>query len=241
MKTYGNEPSDYQVDVEARIAERAIVKAAQDQPPVLPQRRSDRAAHRLAHRASRGHAGRACSRGTPSAMRTRLAALSQLQRGGHLGQADDDPGLLPEPLPPQDVADLQDHYRGRLGSLLAVDDLVERLVRTLKRTGEYRNTVIVFTSDNGWIMGEHRLRDPLTETGKAAGVKYLPFEASSRVPLLIAGGPFPRHKTVKGVVVNADLAPTILQLTGAQGHPPARRPVAARRRALSQVLAGAAC
>ena len=127
--------------------------------------------------------------------------------------------FFPMPLR-QGVADLQDHYRGRLGSLLAVDDLVERLVRTLKITGEYRNTVIVFTSDNGWIMGEHRLRDPLTETGKAAGVKYLPFESSSRVPLLIAGGAFPRHKTVKGVVINADLAPTILQLTGAKATRP---------------------
>ena len=54
-----------------------------------------------------------------------------------------------------------------MGSLLAVDDMVERVVKTLKRTGEYRDTVIVFTSDNGWILGEHRLRDPLTEDGRA--------------------------------------------------------------------------
>ena len=49
----------------------------------------------------------------------------------------------------------------------------------------YRNTDIIFTSDNGWILGEHRLRDPVTEDGTAAGVKYVPYEGSSRVPLMI--------------------------------------------------------
>lgn len=220
VKTYGNKPSDYQVDVEARIAERAIVKAARTKRPfflnVAPI-----APHTVSLTARR--------EGTPAVPAPRYAqrfANAPMPRYPNFNEADisDKPttiqSFFPMPLPPQDVADLQDHYRGRLGSLLAVDDLVERLVRTLKITGEYRNTVIVFTSDNGWIMGEHRLRDPLTETGKAAGVKYLPFESSSRVPLLIAGGAFPRHKTVKGVVINADLAPTILQLTGAKATRP---------------------
>ena len=72
--------------------------------------------------------------------------------------------------------------------------MVERVVRTLKRTGEYRNTVIVYTADNGWILGEHRLRDPLTEDGRATGVKYLPYEGSSRVPLFIAAARLPGKK-----------------------------------------------
>jgi arylsulfatase A-like enzyme len=47
-------------------------------------------------------------------------------------------------------------------------------------------------------------------------VKYVPYEGSSRVPLLIAGPGFPRGRTVRGVVSNADLAPTILDLAGAR-------------------------
>ena len=107
-----------------------------------------------------------------------------------------------------------------MGSLLAVDDLVERVVRALKRTREYRDTVIVFTSDNGWILGEHRLRDPISFDGRATGVKYLPFEGSSRVPLLIAGPGFPGGRTVRGVASNADLSPTILDLAGARATLP---------------------
>ena len=58
--------------------------------------------------------------------------------------------------------------------------------------------MIVFTSDNGWILGEHRLRDPVTEDGTAAGVKYVPYEGSSRVPLMIAGPGFPAGRKVAG-------------------------------------------
>ena len=84
------------------------------------------------------------------------------------------------------------HNHGRMGALLGVDDMVQRVVKVLRRTGEYRDTVIVFTSDNGWILGEHRLRDPVTQDGRAAGVRYVPYEGSSRGPLLVAGPGFPQ-------------------------------------------------
>jgi N-acetylglucosamine-6-sulfatase len=126
----------------------------------------------------------------------------------------------PNLLTPDQIASLQEHYRGRMGALLGVDDMVQRVVKVLRRTGEYRDTVIVFTSDNGWILGEHRLRDPVTQDGRAAGVKYVPYEGSSRVPLLMAGPGFPQGRTVKGVVTNADLAPTILDLAGARATLP---------------------
>jgi arylsulfatase A-like enzyme len=60
------------------------------------------------------------------------------------------------------------------------------------------------------------MRDPITENGRAAGVKYLPFEGSSRVPLIAAGPDFPAGKTVRGITMNADLAPTIADITGAR-------------------------
>jgi arylsulfatase A-like enzyme len=115
---------------------------------------------------------------------------------------------------------LQDHWRGRMGALLGVDDMVKDVVSKLRRTGEFKNTVIIFTSDNGWILGEHRLRDPITETGMAAGVKYVPYEGSSRVPLMISGPGFPAGKRIKGVASNVDLARTILDVANARSDVP---------------------
>jgi arylsulfatase A-like enzyme len=55
-----------------------------------------------------------------------------------------------------DVQDVVDEHRARLRSLQAVDRSVESLVRTLRQTGELDNTYIVFSSDNGYSLGEHR-------------------------------------------------------------------------------------
>jgi arylsulfatase A-like enzyme len=96
-------------------------------------------------------------------------------------------------------------------SLRAVDRGVAAIVRVLKRIGELRNTVIMFTSDNGYYFGEHRL-----STGKAP-----PYEESIRVPLLIRlpsayrNGAARVPRTSKPVA-NIDLAPTILRLAGAR-------------------------
>ena len=50
------------------------------------------------------------------------------------------------------------NYRRTLASLRAVDRGIERAHRVLQKTGESSDTVIVFTSDNGYLYGEHRLR-----------------------------------------------------------------------------------
>jgi arylsulfatase A-like enzyme len=142
---------------------------------------------------------------------------------------------------PDQTASLTAHYRGRMGALRGVDDLFVRVIHALKRSHEYRNTVIIYTSDNGWILGEHRLHDPLTADGRAAGVKYVPYQGSSRVPLLIAGPGFPRGRKIRGVTVNTDIAPTIEQISGARARLPqdgisllavARRPSLLRNRAV---------
>lgn len=99
---------------------------------------------------------------------------------------------------------LREHYQGRLGSLLAVDDLVERLVRTLRDLGELSDTVVLFTSDNGYMLGEHRLLH-----------KRWLYEESARVPLVIRGPGFPEGGRRRQVVANIDLAPTILDLVDA--------------------------
>jgi arylsulfatase A-like enzyme len=115
---------------------------------------------------------------------------------------------------PERRALITETYRAELASLLAVDDLVERLVKVLDATGQLDHTVIVFTSDNGFFQGEHRLPEG----------KYLPYEESIRVPLIIfdgrgsRGGGFPAGAHVAQMVSNVDLAPTIVALTGAKAR-----------------------
>ena len=111
-------------------------------------------------------------------------AATPLPRYPNFDEADvsDKPAFLPVLWPrltPVQIEGLTAHYRGRMGALLGVDDLVERVVEALKRNGVYGNTDIIFTSDNGWILGEHRLIDPMSEDGRASGVKFFPYEGSS--------------------------------------------------------------
>jgi N-acetylglucosamine-6-sulfatase len=100
-------------------------------------------------------------------------------------------------------------YRCALASLDSVDASVKELVGELDEAGELENTVIMFTSDNGYFYGEHRI----------PGSKTLPYEETIHVPLLIRlpdsleGAD--RVRTVNQQVANIDLAPTILDLAGA--------------------------
>jgi arylsulfatase A-like enzyme len=90
--------------------------------------------------------------------------------------------------------------------MLAVDEMVGSLVEELEATGELENTYIVFTSDNGWLSGEHRL-----EEGKDRV-----YEESARVPLLVRGPGVPAASTVEELTLNTDFAPTLVELAGAE-------------------------
>jgi N-acetylglucosamine-6-sulfatase len=218
LKTYGRRPQDYSTDVYAGLAERAITDARKAGKPFFLGL-APLGPHTIAV------ASGATREGPPALPPPRYAkrfANTPLPRYPNFDEADisDKPAMLaqvfPKPMTADEIASLTAHYQGRMGALLGVDDMVERVVKALKRNGVYANTDIIFTSDNGWMLGEHRLRDPLTEDGKVSGVKYFPFEGSARVPLMAAGPDFPVGKTVKGVTVNADLAPTIAAIAGAK-------------------------
>lgn len=101
----------------------------------------------------------------------------------------------------------QAHYQRALESLLSVDEAVERIVGALDEAEVLDETVIVFTSDNGFLQGEHRIRD----------IKTVPYEEAIRVPLIIRGAGFPAGATVPHLTANVDLAPTILDLAGVTG------------------------
>jgi N-acetylglucosamine-6-sulfatase len=98
----------------------------------------------------------------------------------------------------------------RRAALRAVDRGVTKIVSTLKREGELDDTVILFVSDNGYFLGEHRI----------SANKTFPYEEAVRVPLAmrvpdgVVGGTRPAK--VKKLVANIDLAPTILDLAGAK-------------------------
>ena len=49
------------------------------------------------------------------------------------------------------------HLRGRRGAVKGLDDMVAKVVSALKQTGQLENTIVVYTSDNGWLLGEHRI------------------------------------------------------------------------------------
>ncbi len=95
-------------------------------------------------------------------------------------------------------------YRCRIESLLSVDDGVGRILDALEAAGELENTLVVFTSDNGFFHGEHRV-----QTGKNRV-----YEEAVRVPLVIRGPGVPAGVTVDDLAINADLAPTILEAAG---------------------------
>ena len=108
------------------------------------------------------------------------------------------------PLSDAELADIDRRYRGRIESLLSVDDEVKRIVNLVRKYGDKRKTVFIFTSDNGLELGAHRIE-----------FKDYPYEESEHVPLIIRGPGFPQNATRDQLVANIDLAPTITALTGA--------------------------
>lgn len=108
------------------------------------------------------------------------------------------------PLTHSGMAWLNDAWRNSLRSLQSVDAGVRELVQLLKARGELGNTYIFFVSDNGFFFGQHRL---------VAG-KYLPYEPSTHLPLLVRGPGIAPGSRTNSLVENIDLAPTFAALAG---------------------------
>jgi arylsulfatase A-like enzyme len=103
------------------------------------------------------------------------------------------------------IAALAEVHRQRLASLLAVDEGVARIVDALREAGELGDTLLIFTSDNGFMAGQHRI----------VSGKVVAYEPSIRVPLMMRGPGIPRGARRDELVWNGDLAPTILDAAGA--------------------------
>jgi len=97
--------------------------------------------------------------------------------------------------------------RDQLRSLASVDEGVGRLLGALEELGQLDSTVVVYTSDNGFLMGEHdRFND-----------KRWAYDPSIRVPLLVRYPPLiPPGSIRQQLVLNIDLAPTLMELAGVE-------------------------
>ncbi|HXF00466.1 MAG TPA: sulfatase [Solirubrobacterales bacterium] len=133
--------------------------------------------------------------------------------------------------PTPEIANIKRHYRCALESLLSVDEGVKKIVDALVADNELDNTLIIYTSDNGFFYGEHRL----------FFIKRHIYEESIRVPLMMRGPGIPAGVTIPDLSINADLAPTIvdaanatpgLVMDGRSLIPVARQPGSGRGREL---------
>jgi len=95
-------------------------------------------------------------------------------------------------------------YRKRIQSLQAVDRAIETLYNTLKSDGQLDNTYIIFTSDNGFHLGNHRM---------PAG-KQTAYEEDIHLPFVVRGPGVAAGKIALQMAGNIDLAPTMAAMAG---------------------------
>jgi arylsulfatase A-like enzyme len=185
--SYGSAPEDYSTDVLAQQADEFIRQTPAGEPLFLYF--APRAPH------------------TPATPAPRHAdAFSDLQvvHPPSYNEADvsDKPAYVRALLPVPDG--VHPFWREQYRSLLAIDEAVGTIMRSLEDTGRLAETLVVFSSDNGMTWGEHRLRD-----------KFTPYEESIRVPLVIRFDALRQTPSiVDELVVNIDLAPTAAAAAG---------------------------
>ena len=107
------------------------------------------------------------------------------------------------------VSTIDEDFRMRAQAVQAIDEMIGALRNALAARGQLSNTYIVFTSDNGLHMGEHRL---------AAG-KQTAFETDIHVPLMVTGPGVPHGWRLPQITSTIDLFPTFAQIAGAKIPP----------------------
>jgi N-acetylglucosamine-6-sulfatase len=196
-RSFDHNPGDYSTDVLRDQAVKFIGEQSQANTPFFML---------VATKAPHG-AGSDAGVSTPAPRHAGLFVNIRLPESPAFDEEDvsDKPGWVRR-LPRLDYAAMERFKRGyqtEIESLQAVDDLVEALVSSLERIGKLQDTIIVYSSDNGFIFGEHRLE------GKTAG-----YEGSIRVPLLMTGPGIPENQTRDQLVNNLDVVATIEEAAG---------------------------
>lgn len=103
------------------------------------------------------------------------------------------------------VIEYNDEFqRSRLRALQSVDEMVEKLVKTLEQKNLLDETYIFYTTDNGYHLSQHRLHP-----GKECG-----YETDIHIPLIVRGPGVSKGHTTELVSSHTDIAPTIMRLAG---------------------------
>jgi arylsulfatase A-like enzyme len=223
-RDFGSAASDYNTSVLTRLATRLVDRSAQRDKrffmwvtytaPHFGFGRDDAASRRCGSVPEGQPAGQTAVPAPDDAGAFAHTPLPRTRSFDEGDVSDKPPFLRRKPLEPADVREMQTDYQCRLASLLAVDRSVAKLVVELHRTGQLDHTLIVFTSDNGFMLGQHR-----EDQGK-----NLPYEEAIRVPLILRGPGVPQRESISTPTVNVDLAPTILAAAETRQPAKERRP-----------------
>jgi N-acetylglucosamine-6-sulfatase len=206
LVTYGTGAANYQADVYNRKAVEIVRRLAPAAKPFFLS-----VAFLAPHSGGPRDSDDPANQATPSpAPRHRNAFANQpLPAPPSLNEADvsDKPAAIRNRrvIPTARLNAIRENYQQRLESLLAVDEAVRDILSALEATGELNRTLVLFTADNGFFHGEHRVPSG----------KVLVYEPSVRVPLLIRGPGVPRGAERSNLVANVDLAATILDAANA--------------------------
>ena len=106
------------------------------------------------------------------------------------------------PIDPATEAWMNSVYQNRTEALLSVDNHIELFIQALRERGVYDNTWIIYTSDNGWQLGQHRLSYDKRQL----------YENDIRVPFIVTGPGVPSNVTSQAIVLNVDIAPTMVDM-----------------------------
>ncbi len=190
LEKHGEEPADYLTDVLAGHVESFLRGSGKSPSFASVSPYSPHAPSTLAPR----HAGTVPTLSAP--------------RSPNFDEADmsDKPSAMQShvTMKERELASIDRQYRARVGSMYPVEDLVARVIAVQTERGRLADTWIIFTSDNGFHLGSHRL-------GKG---KETPYEEDLRVPLLVRGPGVKPGTRVSALVLNTDLAPTIAAMAG---------------------------
>lgn len=192
IKHYAKTPSDYLTDVVSGKAQQFVTASAQAKKPFLIEVAT------FAPHAPYTPAEVDKSK-FPGLTAPRTAAFDTLPTAA--------PAWLTgrAALTDQEKKAIDTDFRKRVQAVQAVDRMVGALRATLTTAGVAGNTLVVFSSDNGYHMGEHRL-NPGKQTA---------FDTDVHVPLIVAGPGVPAGATVPQPAENIDLRPTFADLAGA--------------------------
>ncbi|MEE2639505.1 MAG: sulfatase-like hydrolase/transferase [Planctomycetota bacterium] len=99
-------------------------------------------------------------------------------------------------------------YRQRMLATKSVDVAVGRILRALEETGRLQNTYLIVTSDNGFLLGHHRMM-----------AKGISLTQATNVPMFVSGPGIPQNRVAGHLTAHIDIAPTLLDLAGASSKP----------------------